>query len=354
MIAKLKILSIFITANILFTECKQNNSGDEFSFDKIYNYGIQEDVSKIVKALNTIPDDSLSVKQKEIKENYIARFQTKTEKFDFKTQDSLIVNVLTIFHDYWIDVLMKNKSLKKSEEINGPILLNFIRSYPCEKDEVTNSKDIYLSLSNLLRYYGYYSQIGRTGNIMDLFIWTNQSNETYPININDSMVNVHVVFIDSIITLGWEEYATFGHLYPRGWTKSGSDSLYCVKKDYDVNSENFKVSFLAHEAQHLTDAKMYSGFTRWTAEYRAKLSELSMAENGVYNLINFFIQDSKNDSRLTHPYAEYRVIIDLSKEIFNENFVIDIQKWKGISYQEINKISKKLLKQNSTGLKRIQ
>jgi hypothetical protein len=77
---------------------------------------------------------------------------------------------------------------------------------------------------------------------------------------------------------------------------------------------------------------------------------LSVAEKTVYTLIDFFIIDSKNDESLTHPFAEFRVISDLSKEIFNENFVTDPQRWKTISFQEINNVSKKLLKQNSLSL----
>jgi hypothetical protein len=185
---------------------------------------------------------------------------------------------------------------------------------------------------------------------MDLIIWTKQSIETYNINIGDTIVNVPVVFIDSTITFGWEGYATFDNFYPGGWTSH--DTLYCIRKDYDIESEKFRVSYLTHETQHLLDDRLYTGYTRWMAEYRAKLAELSVAEKTVYDLINAFIKGSKNDSRLTHPYAEYRLIEDLSNEVFSEKRVTDIQRWKEISYQEINNASKKILRQNSTGLKK--
>lgn len=350
---KLKSVLFLLAVNYLITGCNSKHPDNEFSFDKIYNYGIQEDVAKIVSSLNRLPDDSLTILQKEIKRNYLARFQAKTEPFDYKTQDTLIVDLLTIFHNYWIEVLMKNKSIKKSEEIFSLKLSGLIQSFQREKIDSSQTEDVFVCLSNLLQQHGYFSQIGRTGNIMDLLVWTKQTNETFTMTINDSTVNVQVVFIDSIVTLGWEEFATFGKLHPGGWTRTGSDSLYCVGKSNTVDNENFKVSFLSHEAQHLFDAKMYSGYSRWLTEYRAKLSELSVAENTIYQLIEYFVRDSKNDSRLTHPYAEYRVIEDLSKELFNENFVSDIQRWKGISFEEINRVSRKLLIQNSARLKRI-
>jgi hypothetical protein len=354
MLTKPKIFLLFAVIVISSIECKQSISNEKFSFDKIYYYGIQEDVSKVVDALNSIPDDSLSADQREIKEKYISRFQIKTEKFEFITKDSLIINVLNIFHNYWRDVLMKKKSLRESEEENGMLLVNYLKSNFSPNGNLTEKEikieNVIYYLSNMLKQNGYYSRIDKTGNIMDLIIWTKQSIKNYSINLADTTLNVPVVFIDSTITLGWEGYATFDHFYPGGWT--GTDTLYCIKKDYDINGEEFRASLLTHETQHLLDAKLYSDFPRWTAEYRAKLATLSVAKKSVYNLINGFIKGSENDSNLTHPFAEYKIIEDLSKEIFKEKSVIDINKWKEIPCLEINKISRKLLKQNSIGLKR--
>src|SRR3990172_621474 len=139
-----QIALILFGYQVFLIGCSQNKD-EEFSFDKIYNYAIQEDAAKIIKALNAVPDDSLTVEQLELKQKYISRFQTKTEKFNFKTQDSLIVNVLTIFQDYWIDALMKKQPLHRIEENHGPILSELIRNYPCEKSEIINSEDLNVS-----------------------------------------------------------------------------------------------------------------------------------------------------------------------------------------------------------------
>ena len=339
---------LLIVIVIVFVTCKLRYPAEEFSFEKLYSFAIQEDVKKIVESLKLVPEDSLNSDQKEIKKKYFSRFATRTEKFDYKTQDSLLINILSIFHNYWTDVLMKNKSLRKSENIYRPILMSFIKNNAGEKGEISGSDDFNFSLTNILLKNGYYSRVDRTGNIMDLIIWSRQSKETYSVYIADTIINASVILVDSVISFGWEGYATFDYYYPGGWTSA--DSLYCITKDYDLTSEKFRVSYLTHETQHLTDSKTYSGYSRWLAEYRAKLAELSVAEKTVYNLLNFFIQDSKNDSRLTHPYGEYRVISDLSMAIFKENFVTDSKRWETISFQDINNASKKLLKQNSLTL----
>jgi hypothetical protein len=351
MVTKLKVILFLILIVSVSFECK-NYVNEKFSFDRIYYYAIQEDVLKIVESLNSIPNDSLSYDQRAIKEKYISRFQTKSEKFDFKTNDTLIINTIKIFQNYWTDVLMKQHTVRESESKNGILISNLINSYSLsnagETGNGSKTKDIPLRLSNLLQRYGYYSRIGRTGNILDLIIWNKQSKETYSMNMDDTIVNVQVVFIDSTITLGWEGYATFDHFYPGGWT--GADTLYCIKKDYDINSEHFKVSYLAHETQHLLDHKYKSKVSGWKAEYRAKLAELSLGEKTIHSIIDAFIKGSKNDSHLTHPYAEYRLVGELSKEIFKERFVTDPLRWNKVSYQEINKISRKILKQNSLDL----
>ena len=353
---KTVLILILLFVSFYNLTCKRHSPINNFSFDNIYFYAIQEDVSKIIEAINSIPTDSLTTDQREMKEKYISRFSTRTEKFDFETNDSLIINVLTLFQNYWTDVLMKKESLRAAGEKNGLLLMNFISSYNQRRGEIPrnnlNMDNMMPTLSNLLKQNGYYSRIDRTGNIMDLIIWTKQLKETYTLNIVDSVVNVPVVFIDSTVTLGWEGYATFGHFYPGGWTSA--DTLYCIKKDYDINSEKFRVSYLTHETQHLLDAKTYSGYSRWVAEYRAKLAELSTAEQTVYSLIDAFIKGSKNDSRLTHPFAEYKLISNLSKNIFKEKFVADMQKWDKVPYQEINKTAKELLKQNSITLTKIK
>lgn len=344
----IKIFILLIIIIIVCITCKPRDTAEKFSFNKLYSFAIQEDVKKIIETLKLVPEDSLNPDQKEIKKKYFSRFVSKTEKSDYKTQDSLIINILTIFHNYWTDVLMKDKSIRESEKIYKPLLMSIIKKYSVANGKITDSDDLNLNLANILIKNGYYSRVDRTGNIMDLIIWTRQSKETYSVNIADTILNVPIIFIDSPITFGWEGYATFDYYYPGGWTSA--DTLYCITKDYDITSEKFRVSYLTHEAQHLTDSKIYSGYSGWLAEYRAKLAELSEAEKTVYTLIDFFITDSKNDSHLTHPYGEYRVISDLSREIFKENFVTDSKRWETISFKDINNASKKLLKQNSLNL----
>jgi hypothetical protein len=346
------IFIILVSFGMLLSllSCRHRLPEDTFSFDRVYYYAIQEDVKKIVDAVNSFNEDSLTDDQRELKKRYNTRFLTRSEEFVLRTNDSLLINVLTLFQNYWTEVLMKESTINSAEKRYRSLLTKLLHTYTRGSGQYQDQTDFENLLGIVLKDKGYYTRLGRTGNIMDLILWSSQAVKTYDVKIQDTVIKVPVVMIDSVLSYGWEGFATFDHFYPGGWT--GPDTLFCITKDYDLNSEKFIVSYLTHETQHLYDAKRYSGYSRWMAEYRAKLAELSVADSTVYDLLGGFIKGNKNDRKLTHPYAEFTLITGLSKEIFGGGFVTDLTEWKKVPPSKINEISKKLLRENSLRLKK--
>jgi hypothetical protein len=156
------------------------------------------------------------------------------------------------------------------------------------------------------------------------------------------------VFMDDFITLGWEEFATLEMHYPGGWATP--QELYCVKSAYDLKSELFLVSYLAHESRHFADYKLFPKLRSTDLEYRAKLTELSLAKTSLYQLIEFFIANANGRSENGHSVANYCVIRDLSKSLFNIEFEKDISKWKQLSPAVINKGAAEILRANTKTL----
>jgi hypothetical protein len=333
----------------LLISCQKRAQDETFSFDRIYYYAIQEDVKKILVSINSLNEDSLSVDQTELKRKYNARFLERSEVFNFNTNDSLIINLLIAFQNYWTEVLMKESTVNNAENKYKTLITNLLLSSSNESEQNAIRFDFRNAMSKILKEKGYFTRIDRTGNIMDFIVWTAQNVKTYDVKIQDTVLKVHVVLIDSVLSFGWEGFATFDHFYPGGW--SAPDTLFCITKDYDLDSEKFLVSYLTHETQHLYDSKRYSGYSNWMAEYRAKLAELSVADSTIYALLGGFIKGNKNDIKLPHPYAEYLVIKGLSENILNKDFVTDLDVWKKVPSIKINEISKQLLKQNSRSLK---
>jgi len=191
---------------------------------------------------------------------------------------------------------------------------------------------------------------GRMANYYDLLLWAKQTEKIYEITIPEGKVNVKVIFMEDFISNGWIEYATFGAKMAGGWAEK--DALFCVKKNYDTSSEKFLINYLMHEAQHFADYESFPNLTSTDLEYRAKLAELSATKETIYTLLGKFLNMSSSDREKAHahPFASFCVLRDLSKEIFNQEFVDDIKKWEEVSYQEINKASIKLIKQHTKDL----
>ena len=87
-------------------------------------------------------------------------------------------------------------------------------------------------------------------------------------------------------------------------------------------------------------------------EYRAKLTELSMQQKTLYKSIEFFINNSNYYSENGHSVANYCVVRDLSKVLFKIEFEKDINKWKELSIDQINKTAYALLSANTKSLKK--
>jgi hypothetical protein len=173
--------------------------------------------------------------------------------------DSGAVGLLRIFQGYWREALMRaSPDTVLEHKLMAGVSAYLQQQYPPAaklsiKEIQEQIEPLYLGY---LKSRGYHAtEPGKTGNLYDLLVWAGQEQKDYMIELPGGVQNVRVVFMDKFLTLGWEEFATFGAAYPGGWTKS--DALYCVKQAYQPDSEDFKVSYLTHEAQHFADNARY-------------------------------------------------------------------------------------------------
>jgi len=349
------IIALFLTVGIFSCTEQEKLKNTEFDFELIYTIGLQGDMNAILELLDSIPDKNLTDKQISLKDKYYKRFRERNEEYTYKTNDTLIIDVVEIFHDYWNKVLVDNNAIEnentKLENKFVDLLYenNYISSeFP--RDSVYENLSDYLM--DLITQKGFYSNaMGKTQGIYDLFLWASTNKQIYDIKLPEKNIKVQVDFMENFVSNGWADYATFGRYYASGWATQ--DALYCVKKAYDISSESFDVSYLKHEAQHFADYKTFPLLEQTDLEYRAKLTELSTAQETIYKLISVFIKRSEKNKELAHPFAQYCIICDLSKRIFNKEFVSDMNKWEKVPYQKINKVSIELIKQNTADLNNI-
>ena len=95
---------------------------------------------------------------------------------------------------------------------------------------------------------------------------------------------------------------------------AGDGIINCVKGSYDVESENFQVSLLKHEAQHAMDLAAYKNLLSEVLEYRAKLVELIYSRER--NLLPCFLDEAdRSDPNNGHALASARLIEDVSRTL---------------------------------------
>jgi hypothetical protein len=191
---------------------------------------------------------------------------------------------------------------------------------------------------------------GKVGQYYDLLVWRAEKDTSYTFLILNEKIVAPVVFMDNFVSLGWEDYATLGRHYPGGWTTH--EAIFAVKKGYDVKSEEFLVALLAHEGRHFADYTAFPQLESADLEYRAKLVELCLYKESIYDKIQFFLNEADHTTnKNSHPFADYCLIRDLSLLLFKVDFEKNMAKWKSLPYQQINDAAKQLLKQNTAELK---
>lgn len=349
---KIITIMLFLLFQSVFAQESQS-----FDFNKIYSFVLQGDVAKVIKVLDTLPDDRLSDSEKKIKAKFFKRFKHQEEEMEYNTGDILLHDVLKIYRSYWKGVLLDKENAEIYEERLKKDIACFLKEndYPArtvyERNALTQ-KDIEDNFTQHLKDFlserNYYSATGRTAGIFDLFIWSTQVPTEYVVALPETEVTTTIIFLEDVVTMGWEEYASFGKVYPGGWATK--EVLYAVAKAYDTSTENFRVSYLKHESQHFADYKVFPNLSGADLEYRAKLVELIYAEETFYDLISLFIRNASSEGRNPHAFGAYALIRDLSEEIFGKDFVAEIEQWQSVPAETIKKESENLLKAHTHSL----
>ena len=83
-----------------------------------------------------------------------------------------------------------------------------------------------------------------------------------------------------------------------GWATT--DSLFCLRDDYDLESERFRVSYLQHESRHFADYAIYPELKQIDLEYRAKLTEFAFVEESFMRLIHHFASAASPNEAAPH------------------------------------------------------
>lgn len=281
------------------------------------------------------------------KKKMYARFISKEEVFENTSGNKIVNDISNIYREYWRVELMKPLPENRTDSILYNNITDYILSNKLtrlSKDSLRkNIKDDSV-LKKIIEKEGFKVDFKFSNGFQEIFIWDKEITKKYEVILPKDTVKTTVVFIEGFHIKGYDDFATFGDSQVGGWAIKELATLYCNKGAYDLNSEKFEVSYLKHESLHFTDLNNYQNLSSTDLEYRSKVIELMYCTEGtIYDRISEFVSGAnKADRENSHPYSNYILIQNLSKLIFKSDFNSDINQWKKVSVDKINKAASSL------------
>ncbi|HYX46048.1 MAG TPA: hypothetical protein VE820_04410 [Sphingomicrobium sp.] len=266
---------------------------------------LQADARHALELLRGVDATSLSVKDR----NFVTCMRTRFGSAVPATTSrpaSFADRVLAIYYSYWYAALTRPDVRNQEERRLDASLRKLLKA--------RTGADLDVLLKKRLGAAGLHSLEGRTGLLRELMVWRKQEEVDTPVALPEAQFRVKVYYLDGFKSFGWSYYATCGRSSTGGWTTDGG--LYVVVPRYDsLRDEQFRVSFLAHEAQHFADKARFKDLKPWELEFRAKLVEVALAEKTRTDVLDSFVDDQGDDPADAHSYADRKLLADLTKRL---------------------------------------
>lgn len=255
-----------------------------------------------------------------------------------EARDPFARQVVLLFHEYWHRSLLDPPARPAAEAT----LAQGLRELLDVKEDLPLGK-LEPMVKRQLRQEGFESLMGITYPLRELIVWRKFASRRYHVALPEGEHSVQVAILDDFESLGWADYATCGLRGVGGW--ANRNVLYAVRPRYrDLKSEEFTVTFLGHETQHLADLARFPDLAAWHLEYRAKLTELALATTTRRGILSKFLEDQGGDAASPHSYANKRVLEALHRRLGDD---IDLA---GVPAANLQAAAKALLFEDSRRL----
>ena len=257
--------------------------------------------------------------------------------------DPFAVRVLSAYRRYWTRVMLGSEAAAAGEHELAAALATMV-TLPAQAGTTPGLEALEPLLTAKLEARGYHALFGVTQPLREFMLWRKQTDETYDIDLPGGREAVHVVMMDDFVSLGWLGYAVCDFHHTGGWATP--ERLFAVRSAYDLDSESFKVSYLAHEGQHFSDYRRFPALTQPDLEYRAKLVEISKAHSSLYDLLAAFVANGADSREQPHPWADRQVVNQLAAKLLDGE-PASADAFRRVSVERINAAAAALLQQDS-------
>ena len=338
----MKLASIVVVTSLLLAPV----AGRAANLSKVYGAALGGDMARALAILDSIDVSQLSAKDSTARACLKRTFGNPPATENLPAQSG---RILTAYRTYWQAAMLRRATQVDAERD----LLRDLRSILAIAPTDTAGLDDVSERARLaIGKEGLFALTGVTLPYYELMIWRTREPTTYHVKLPERTIEVNVVFLDDFVSLGWAGYATCGRAHSGGWATQ--DSLFALKSSYDLKSENFRVSYLAHEGRHFSDYSRYPKLEQPELEYRAKLTELAMSDTTTYSLIASFSALTGQDRDVPHSFANYWVARDMSRAVLGKDQLVDDPAtWRSVPADRIRKGARRVLQENDQKLKKL-
>lgn len=319
------------------------NAGDSLAeFRSAGGFALQADLKSALPHLKQVHADDLSGERRTTFLCMRDRFVEKNPVPISAGLDAWTSKVVSTYRTYWTLVMLGTKPADVAEHDLAGSLAKLVKFDRTMKDPAMDALEPLLQAQ--LEARGYHALFGVTAPLREFMLWRKQEDKTYDIDLPDGHEKVQVAMMDDFVSFGWLGFATCDFLHTGGW--ANSERLFAVRSSYDLDSESFHVSYLAHEGQHFSDYRRFPGLEQPDLEYRAKLVEIAKAKSTLFDLLASFESNGADSRETPHPWANRQVITHLAEKLLN-GAAPSAEAWKRFSVEQLNTAAADLLEQDN-------
>ncbi len=279
----------------------------------------EADLPAALRRLSALPESALDEKQRSVRERVLRRFAggdpgPDTER-GLEGLPQRVAAIVRAYRHYWSTALMRRLTTEQAESQLSAMLAGALAGVQAPSiSPPTQDLDALADAAKaLLESHTLYVLGGVTAPLRELMVWRAQQSALQTIALPGGTVDVKVTLIDDFISVGWAAWATCDHRHTGGWAVA--DGIMVVRTAWQLDSEDYRISLLAHEAQHFSDYQRYPKLAPAELEYRAKLVELALSDDTQQRLWAKFVAEARCDRGLPHAYASYWLVEHLKQRL---------------------------------------
>jgi hypothetical protein len=313
--------------------------------DRATGLALQADSASAARELERIPRSAFDVETATFRDCMIQRFGLDgAAPSDFGIDDPWVGDLVRAYVNYWQQVLTKSATIDAAE-VDLQMAVGILLDRPLVENNLLD--EVEMEIQNEIAKRGFHALLGRTAPLRELMLWREQSISQEDVKLPEGTFRVTVTCLNDFVLRGWGHYATCGRRSAGGWTTE--EGLFAVVPAYKrLDDEEFSVRFLAHEAQHFADKQAFENLESWELEYRAKLTELALADTSLASTLKLFCENRSDRSKdAPHAYANFSVIRDLEQRLTRQHSHVELCGGRVDDGQVIRDVAKALLVEDS-------